>query len=74
MQGDTKKVRMAIILSSLVTTQGEGGEIETDDLRGALDDAGKRKFRATIYEMTKTHIDTRVYVTDREGIVLFDSN
>ena len=50
------------------------GAIPTADLRAAFDDAGRRRFLARIYEVTKTNLNLRVYVTDRHGVVLFDSD
>lgn len=67
-------VDMATLLASLVSNQIAGAEIRTDDLRAAFDTAKKRHFSAKIYEMTKTQLNMRVYVTDRNGIVVFNSD
>ncbi len=67
-------VDMATVLSSVLTIQMEGETIHTADLSAAMDDASRRQFEATIYEVTKTHLDTRVYVVGRDGIVIFDSD
>ena len=67
-------VDTATLLASWVENQVEAGAIRTDDLRSAFDTAQKRRFSANIYEMTKTRINMRVYVTDQTGVVVFDSD
>jgi two-component system sensor histidine kinase CreC len=62
------------VLASLLEHQLLNGEIRTDDLRQAFDSAQRKQFAATIYEVTKTTINMRAYVTDRKGIVVFDSD
>jgi two-component system sensor histidine kinase CreC len=62
------------VLASLLEHQLSNGEIRTDDLRCAFDSAQRKQFAATIYEVTKTSINMRAYVTDRKGIVVFDSD
>lgn len=67
-------VDMATLLASHVSTQVSGDRIPVQDLRAAFDAAKKRHFSARIYEVTKTQINIRVYVTDRNGTVVFDSD
>ena len=67
-------VDTSTVLASLVSAQATEAQIPVDGLRAAFDIASKRRFEARIYEMTKTSINMRVYVTDRSGIVLFDSD
>jgi two-component system sensor histidine kinase CreC len=67
-------VDTATLLSSLVALDAADGTIQTDDLGLAFDDAQKRRFSAKIYEVTKTQLAMRVYITDRDGIVIFDSD
>ena len=67
-------VDTATLLASWLENQVEAGVIRTDGLRSAFDTAQKRRFSAQIYELTKTRVNMRVYVTDRSGIVLFDSD
>jgi len=62
------------VLASLLEHQLSSGEIRTDDLRQAFDSAQRKQFAATIYEVTKTTINMRAYVTDRKGVVVFDSD
>ena len=67
-------VDTAILLASHVSSQATEGTIPTDDLRAAFDEARKRQFSAKIYDIMKTRLDLRVYVTDARGRVIFDSN
>ena len=67
-------VDTATLLASLISEKSQRDGIHTDDLRLAFDHAQKRRFAAQIFEVTKTQVNMRVYVTDRNGIVLFDSN
>ncbi|WCL51383.1 two-component system sensor histidine kinase CreC [Leptospira sp. GIMC2001] len=44
-----------------------------DNLFPVLAKAKSRKFQAKIYSFTKTQVDIQVYATDKNGIVIFDS-
>ena len=63
----------AAILASLVEQQVVTGHIKTDGLRSAFDSALRRNLSAKIYDVAKLHLNVRVYITDRTGLVLFDS-
>lgn len=67
-------VDMAALLAGYVSNQVSENNIPVDDLRAAFNTAKKQTFSARIYAMLKTQINLRVYVTDRNGIVLFDSD
>lgn len=67
-------VDTATILASVVESQMKDGTIATAALRDVLTAANRKSLKATIYEYTKTRVNVRVYVTDREGLVLFDSS
>jgi two-component system, OmpR family, sensor histidine kinase CreC len=67
-------VDTATLLASLAESQMQQGAVQTGDLRTAFEIAQRKKFSAKIYEMTKTHLSMRVYITDRNGIVVFDSD
>jgi len=47
--------------------------MQTGRLKGLLERVGRARFHAKIFEYVKRDVDLRVYVTDRNGIVLFDS-
>lgn len=66
-------VDTATILSSYVEQGITNGAIDVSNLRSAFDTASDRRFEARIYELTKTNLNIRVYVTDNKGIVIFDS-
>ena len=51
----------------------ENGALDLATIRRAFAAARTRKFSAQIYNLTKTSVTTNIYVTDRRGIVLYDS-
>ncbi|MBI4558194.1 MAG: two-component system sensor histidine kinase CreC [Candidatus Hydrogenedentes bacterium] len=67
-------VDTATLLSSLIAHEVKAGEIYVDDLSVAFVSAQQRRFAAKIYEFTKTQLSMRVYITDRKGTVIFDSD
>lgn len=67
-------VDTATILATAVESQMDGGIIHADPLREVLAAANRKSMNATIYEYTKTRVNVRVYITDRDGLVVFDSN
>lgn len=67
-------VDVAIILASLVEQDLSEARIDPGKFRAAFTSAYGRKFRARIYQLEKTELNTHVYVTDRTGEVLFDSD
>jgi two-component system sensor histidine kinase CreC len=68
-------VDTAFILSShLAERSANGGTLYLGDLRGMLDDVSSRELKAPIYDLVKTSVDIRVYVTDSAGYVLYDSD
>jgi two-component system sensor histidine kinase CreC len=67
-------VDSATVLSSLLAADIRDGAIDPRRMRAAFHHAGRQRFSAKIYEMTKDRVNMRVYVTDRRGIVVFDSD
>ena len=65
---------MAMVLASVVESQSGEGPLRTDGLRAAMDRALASTFSAGIYQLTKTRLNIMVYVTDQDGIVVFDSD
>jgi two-component system, OmpR family, sensor histidine kinase CreC len=47
---------------------------DRESLRAAFDAAHRRKFEARIYDHLKREVGIHVYLTDAEGIVIFDSD
>ena len=67
-------VDTATVLSSVVSNEMVQQHPETELLRYVFQDASARRFKAQIYEFQKDRINIRVYVTDEDGICVFDSN
>jgi two-component system sensor histidine kinase CreC len=67
-------VETAHLLSSLIEADlRDDGQLRSELLRAAFARLNQHRFRAKIYSVEKTRIDLRVYVTDRNGKVIFDS-
>jgi two-component system sensor histidine kinase CreC len=67
-------VDIAYILASYLEREIQGYRIKPGALREILDNAAKRRFQARIYELDKKRVSMGVYVTDKQGTVIFDSN
>jgi len=67
-------VDTAQLLATLLERNSFNGVIPTDDLERTLKHLARRPVYARIFEIEKTKVDLHVYVTDRNGIVLFDSH
>jgi two-component system sensor histidine kinase CreC len=66
-------VDTANLLATLLERGTYNGIIPTDDLERTLSHLRQRPIYARIFDIEKTAVDLHVYVTDRNGIVLFDS-
>lgn len=66
-------VDTAHLLAALVQTEVAGGHIDPARLRAALLSAYSRRFSAEIYGVAKDRVELRVYVTDANGLVIYDS-
>ena len=67
-------IDLATVLSSFVGQQVEEESIVTSGIRKTFDTAQRKRFSARIYQVTKTNLNIRVYVTDAKGTVVFDSS
>lgn len=72
-------VDMSQLLASVISTQGvitdnDEATLDTRFLQDSFNDLFRRKIDAQIYEIHKQHVDIRVYVTDKSGMVVFDSD
>ncbi len=68
-------VDMANVLASLIENQiDDQPDIDTSSLEQILLDTNQRNLSAQIYQVTKTVVDSQVYVTNDEGIVIYDSS
>ena len=63
----------ANILAALVGTEMESGLFSPDHLYTAFESAYGRSLSVKIYNLVKTRVDIRVYITDAAGRVVFDS-
>ncbi|HXF46493.1 MAG TPA: two-component system sensor histidine kinase CreC [Burkholderiaceae bacterium] len=66
-------VDMANLLATLLERRTYDGIIPTDELERTLKHLAERPVYAKIFGIEKTAVNLHVYVTDRNGIVLFDS-
>lgn len=67
-------VDTAQLLATLLERRSFSGVIPTDELERTLAHLAERPVYARIFDIEKTRVNLHVYVTDRDGIVLFDSH
>ncbi len=68
-------VDVAQVLAALIESDiGEDGKLDASRFREGFERAHRREFEAKIYRLKKSELFTHVYVTDAEGMVVFDSN
>jgi two-component system, OmpR family, sensor histidine kinase CreC len=66
-------VETSQILATLVEQDVRGGAIDTARLSALFKSTYARDFDVQIFSVTKTRVDLRAYVTDRNGWVIYDS-
>lgn len=66
---DTAEV-IAAFLSAQIT---EEGGLYTATIKASMDAVRDRRFEARIYNIIKRHVALRIYVTDKNGVLLYDS-
>jgi len=66
-------VDQARVLAAVVSNELEKDPFPSEKLHNIFDYVNKEKFVARIYQLNKTGVDIRVYITDHKGILLFDS-
>lgn len=72
---DFAETLAALITRTNVEVNDKGVvNISTSKLAAAYRELSRRKLDAQIYALRKTQVDTRIYVTDKKGIVIFDSD
>ncbi len=64
----------ANILAEMVGFQMENGTFDPDELYRVFERIYDRSLSGKIYDLEKTRVDMRVYITDEKGLVLFDSD
>src|SRR5689334_9545231 len=62
-----------LLARQLAATWGEATATDFTALRSATTQLAQERFAAPIYSVTKTSADIRIYVTDAEGRLIFDS-
>lgn len=67
-------IDLATVLSCTVASQLREGKVDHGAMRLVFDDVRKRQISAQIYDVLKTNVDVRIYITDAAGIVVFDSD
>lgn len=67
-------VDTANILSGIISNEISDGKIRSDNFESAFKSINRRKLSAKIYKLIKTKVDLKVYITDANGIVIFDSD
>jgi two-component system sensor histidine kinase CreC len=72
---DFAETLAALITRTSVEVNDKGVvNISTSKLAAAYRELSRRKLDAQIYALRKTQVDTRIYVTDKKGVVIFDSD
>ena len=66
-------VDTAQILAAHLSAQSKAGEIRLDYLDQSIRDIKDTKLNAKIYELKKKRVDIRVYVSDRNGKLIYHS-
>ncbi|MCP3869330.1 MAG: two-component system sensor histidine kinase CreC [Gammaproteobacteria bacterium] len=67
-------VDTARILAAIAAETAKDGHIDVPMFRHAIDGVRSNAFEARIYNLLKTRVDVRVYITDDQGKVLYDSD
>ena len=66
-------VDTAELLAAVISQQAVNGEIRSQNVDEAMKAISKRSFMAKIYGAEKQKVNLIVYITDRNGILLYDS-
>lgn len=68
-------VDTATVLAGQLAERFKQGEAQSlEEFERGLAEAARAPLRAQVYDLTKTTMDLRVYITDARGIALFDSH
>ncbi|NWK55708.1 two-component system sensor histidine kinase CreC [Verrucomicrobiaceae bacterium N1E253] len=67
-------VDTAHVMAGMIESEIENGQMGPDALRRAFNRAHQHQFEAKIYRHTKTKLGLHAYLTDTDGMVLFDSD
>lgn len=64
----------SFLFASMASTHTKKGVIDVSTFREAFADIRKRPLTVQIYNFLKTNVDLRVYITNKVGLVIFDSD
>ena len=64
-------VDQANILAAILGGEMETGRFRSEDLFETFQEVYARTLAAKIYDLEKEQVDVRVYITDRQGKILF---
>jgi len=67
-------VDTAVVLASITESWMAIGSPVSSDIRTLFSSASDGQLTAKIYQVTKTNLQMRIYVTDAGGVVLYDSD
>lgn len=67
-------VDAARVLAAMAATSSRDGKLDIDLFRASFDQVSSQVFSAQIFGLVKNKVDWHVYITDRAGIVVFDSD
>ncbi len=67
-------VDTANVLAATAETHVKDGRIDVEWLRASFPKALERRFHAPIFEIIKKRVGCQVHVTDRNGLVIYDSD
>jgi two-component system sensor histidine kinase CreC len=66
-------VDQAHILAGIVGLEMETNRFDSEKLYRVFENVYSRPISAGIYDLVKTHVDMQIYITDKAGKVVFDS-
>ena len=66
-------IETAQLMATVIEQDVEYGALPTDRIGGIFRDLYARRFSAQIYNLHKTRVELRAYVTNRHGQVVYDS-
>ncbi len=66
-------VETAQLLAAVIEQDVDAGALPPDRIAGLFRDLYARQFSAQIYSLHKTRVELRAYVTNRHGVVVYDS-
>ncbi|MBX7059784.1 MAG: two-component system sensor histidine kinase CreC [Leptospirales bacterium] len=64
----------AHLLAARVEGDLQGGQLRTAPTAQSMQRANDRRFQAQIFRVLKTHTSMSLYITDQNGLLLFDAN